>query len=259
MTRILIEIENLSLSLAGQAILHDISLTVTQGEHLAIVGPNGAGKTTLLKCLIRLLHGDGTIKLSGRRLKDCSQKELARKIAYVPQLDGQSLPFTVKEFALMGRYPHLSPFSAIGPEDQHAVDKALALTGTRPLMDRPLDTLSAGERQKALIAASLAQGASILLLDEPTAFLDPRHQIEIQRLLQRLNCEYGMTLITVTHDINAAIIYSTQIAALKQGALVFTGSPAAFADSQVLETIYQQRFLLVQHPQGGHPIAVSEI
>lgn len=259
MTRILIEIENLSLSLAGQAILHDISLTVTRGEHLAIVGPNGAGKTTLLKCLIRLLHGGGTIKLSGRRLGDYSQKELARKIAYVPQLDGQSLPFTVKEFALMGRYPHLSPFSATGPEDQHAVDQALALTGTRPLMDRPLDTLSAGERQKALIAASLAQGASTLLLDEPTAFLDPRHQVEIQRLLQRLNHEYGMTLLTVTHDINAAIAYSTQIIALKQGALVFTGNPTAFADSQVLEAIYQQRFLLAQHPQGGRPIAVSEI
>lgn len=258
MTRILIEIENLSLSLAGQTLLHDISLTIAQGEHLAIVGPNGAGKTTLLKCLMRLLQGSGTIKLLGRRLADYRQKELARLIAYVPQFDGQSLPFTVNEFTLMGRYPHLSPFSAIGPEDQQAVDRALTLTDTRQFMDRPFNTLSAGERQKVLIAASLAQGARLLLLDEPTTFLDPRHQIEIQRLLQRLNRENGTTLLTVTHDINAAIAYCTQIAALKQGGLVFTGNATAFADSHVLETIYQQRFLFAQHPQTGRPIAVAE-
>lgn len=259
MVRTLIEIENLSLSLAGQTILQDISFTVTQGDHLAIVGPNGAGKTTLLKCLIRLLHGSGIIRLSGRKLENYSQKEMARKIAYVPQLNNQSLPFTVQEFVLMGRYPHLSPFSAIGPGDRHAVDQALGLTDTGQFINRSLDTLSAGERQKVLIAASLVQGAGILLLDEPATFLDPRHQAEIQRLLQRLNCDYGMTLLTVTHDINAAIAYSTQIIALKQGTLVFTGSPTTFANSQVLETIYQQRFLFAQHPQGGRPIAVSEI
>ncbi len=259
MTDPLIEIEELSLSLGGRILLQNISLTITQGEHLAIVGPNGAGKTTLLKCLMRLLHGSGTIRLLGRRLADYSQKELARLMAYVPQLDNQSLPFTVKEFVLMGRYPHLSPFSTLGPEDWQAIEQALALTDTHQFIDRPFNRLSAGERQKVLIAASLAQGARILLLDEPTTFLDPRHQIEIQRLLLRLNGEYGATLLTVTHDINAAIAYCTQITALKQGTLVFTGNPAAFADSQVLEMIYQHRFLFSQHPQTGHPIAVTEI
>ncbi|QBQ54888.1 ABC transporter ATP-binding protein [Nitrosococcus wardiae] len=258
MTRAVIEIENLSLFLEGQTILHDISLTVTQGERLAIVGPNGAGKTTLLKCLVRLLHGRGTIKLLARRLEDYSQKEVARTMAYVPQLDGQSLPFTVKEFVLMGRYPHLSPFSFLGPEDYRIANQALMLTETHPFIDRPLDTLSAGERQKVFIAASLVQGARILLLDEPTAFLDPRYQVEIQRLLERLNREHGITLLTVTHDLNAAIAYSTQIIALKQGTLAFIGTPEAFADNRVLEAIYRQRFLFTHHPRTGHPIAMAE-
>jgi iron complex transport system ATP-binding protein len=259
MTRAIIEAENLSLSLNKKAILHDISLTITQGERLAIVGPNGAGKTTLLKCLARLLDSSGTIKLLDRRIADYSQKELARIMAYVPQLDGTSLSFTVKEFVLMGRYPHLSPFSTLGPEDHWMADHALTLTDTRQFVDRSLDTLSTGERQKVFIAASVAQGANILLLDEPMAFLDPRYQVQIQRLLQQLNYEHGITLLTVTHDINAAIAYSTRIIALKQGALIFTGTPETFADNQVLETIYQQRFLFTHHPQTGHLIAMAEI
>lgn len=259
MTRAVIEIEDFSLSLNGKTLLQDISLAVSQGERLAVVGPNGAGKTTLLKCLVGLLHGKGTIKLLGRKIGDYSQKELARTMAYVPQLDGQSLPFTVQEFVLMGRYPHLNPFSILGPEDRQVADRALVLTNIHPFKDRPLDTLSAGERQKVLIAASLVQEASILLLDEPMAFLDPRHQAEIQRLLEQLNREHGITLLTVTHDINAAIAYSTQIIALKQGTLAFTGTPETFADNRVLETIYHQRFLFARHPKSGHLIAMAEI
>lgn len=259
MTKVVIEINNLSLSLNGQTILHNISLTVTQGERLAIVGPNGAGKTTLLKCLARLLNGDGTIKLLNRNITDYSQKELARTIAYVPQLDGTSLPFTVKEFVLMGRYPHLNLLSSLGPEDYRIADQALMLTDTHPLIDRPVNTLSAGEQQKVLIAASLTQGANILLLDEPMAFLDPRYRTQIQKLLWQLNRERGITLLTITHDINAAIAYSTRIIALKQGSLIFTGIPETFADNQVLEALYQQRFLFTRHPQMGHPIAIAEI
>lgn len=259
MTRAIIEVNNLSLSLNKKTILHDISLTITPGERLAIVGPNGAGKTTLLKCLARLLNCKGSIKLLDRKITDYSQKELARIIAYVPQLDDVNLPFTVKEFVLMGRYPHLSPFSALGPEDYRIADHALALTDTRQFLNRPLDNLSTGERQKVLIAASLAQEANILLLDEPMAFLDPQYQVQIQHLLQRLNHGHEITLLTVTHDINAAIAYSTRIIALKQGTLVFTGTPEDFADNQVLEAIYQQRFLFTHHPQTGHPIAMAEI
>lgn len=259
MTKSLIAIENLSLSLAGRTLLQDISLSIAPGEYLALVGPNGAGKTTLLQCLMRLLPGSGTIKLCGRRLTNYSQKALAHLIAYVPQSSDPGLPFTVKEFVLMGRYPYLNPFSTLGPQDRQAVDHALALTGTRQFMDRPLHSLSAGERQKVLIAAGLAQGADILLLDEPTTFLDPKHRIDIQRLLQRLNQDYGITLLLATHDINAAMTYSTRIAALKQGALVFAGNAGAFADSRVLETVYQQRFLFARHPQTGQPIAVAEV
>jgi iron complex transport system ATP-binding protein len=259
MTRAIIEVDNLSLSLNKKAILHGISLTIAQGERLAIVGPNGAGKTTLLKCLARLLNCKGSIKLLDRKITDYNQKELARIIAYVPQPDSASLPFTVKEFVLMGRYPHLSPLSTLGPEDYRVAEHALALTDTCQFLNQSLDTLSAGERQKVLIAASLVQEANILLLDEPMAFLDPQYQTQIQRLLQQLNREHEITLLTVTHDINAAIAHSTRIIALKQGALIFTGTPEAFADNQVLEAIYQQRFLFTHHPQTGHSIAMAEI
>ena len=248
----IIEIEQLHCHREGKEILRGISLEIREGEYLSILGPNGSGKTTLLKCLIRILKGhSGMIRIAGRRVETFPQRELARLIAYVPQADGHSSPLTVEEFLFLARYPYLSPFANTGPIDQDAVRLALETTEIGHLASRSLATLSGGERQKAFIAAALAQDTKVILLDEPTTFLDPKHDAEIRRLLGRINRERGVTLVSVTHDINAAILAGGRIAALKNGTLVFCGEPRAFLQQDVLKDLYGTAFCFVVHPETG--------
>jgi len=221
------------------------------------VGPNGAGKTTLLKCIDRIQSGGhGRIEVCGRPLAEYSQKELARLISYVPQADVRTSPCTVEQFAPMGRYPYLSPFSTVGSEDRRAVRQVMEMTGTDEFAHRVLDTLSGGERQKVYIAAALAQGAGVLLLDEPTTFLDYRHQAEVRRLLTRVNRESGVTIVAVTHDVNHAALESDRILAMRDGAAVFCGTPGAIMRAERPEEIYRTSFLLTDHPASGMPIIV---
>jgi len=246
-------------SLGSKAILRAVSFSVRRGEYLSIIGPNGAGKTTLLKCLDRLLPvSSGGIAVFGRPLAEYSQKELARRIGYVPQADGRVLPFTVEQFVLMGRYPYLSPFASIGREDRQAVREALGTTGTLEFKDRLLGTLSGGERQSVYIAAALAQGADVLLLDEPTTFLDYRHQAEVRDLLARVNAS-GVTVVAVTHDVNRAVLDSHRIVALRDGAVVFSGPPAEVMRPEVLGRIYLTEFLLVSHPRADLPMILPNV
>ena len=255
----LIEVSNFSFSIRGKQILHDISLDVSQGEYLTIVGPNGAGKTTLIKCLNRILRGGtGTIRIADKPIEACSQRELARLISYVPQANGLAAPFSVLEFVKMGRYAYASPFSSGNGEDKRAVREALELTGTEALAEQALGTLSGGERQKVLIAAALAQGAEILLLDEPTTFLDPRHVSQIQQLLITLHKKRGCTIISVSHDINSAALISERIVALKQGEVAFSGRAEEFMKRETLEHIYEKSFALMKHPDTGKSIIVPE-
>jgi iron complex transport system ATP-binding protein len=255
----LVEVSGFTLEIGGVRILRDVSLAVTEGEFVSVIGPNGAGKTTLLRCMMRILAGGtGEILIAGRVLGSYTQRELARVVSYVPQADGRLLPFTVREFVMMGRYPHLSPFSVTAPEDVAAVERAMEMTGTAPFADRPLDTLSGGERQGALIAAALAQGAKLLLLDEPATFLDPRHEAEMARLLRRANREGGVTIVAVTHDVNAAALRSDRVVALKDGAVVFAGTGRELMTDTALELIYDKRFLMVEHPTAGMPVAVPD-
>jgi len=250
-----IRLRNFSFQLGKKEILRDVSFDVHSGEYLTIVGPNGAGKTTLLKCVDRILTGGrGEIEIFGRALGDYRQKELARLISYVPQADGHVLPFTVEQFVLMGRYPYLSPFSVISREDHQVVREAMQLTGTLEFADRMLETLSGGERQKVFIAAAIAQGAKVLLLDEPTTFLDYRHQTEIRELLARANRDSGVTVVAVTHDVNTAILESDRIVALRNGELAFCGPPAEIMQADVLQAIYDTSLLLIEHPEA--PLSV---
>ena len=254
---VVLEVCDFSFRLGKKEILHEVSFTVRAGEYLSILGPNGAGKTTLLKCLDRIVRGgSGTVRILGQPLEQYRQRELARSISYVPQADGRLFPFTVEQFVLMGRYPYLSPFSAIGVEDHQAVREALELTGTTEFAERLLHTLSGGERQKVFIAAALAQGAQILLLDEPTTFLDYRHQAEIRDVLVRAQARSGMTIVAVTHDVNRAVLDSDRIMALREGRVVFWGTPAEVMQAEVLEQIYQTPLLLAPHPRTGMPIII---
>lgn len=256
----ILEIAGFSFAIGPKQILHDLSFSVCQGEYLSIVGPNGAGKTTLLKCLDRIYRGGtGRITVYGRPLESYRQRDLARRISYVPQADGRVFPFTVEQFVLMGRYPYLNPFSSVGRDDMEAVRQVMERTGIDEFAHRRLDTLSGGERQKVYIAAALAQGAEVLLLDEPTTFLDYRHQAEVRDLLSEVNRNSGVTVVAVTHDVNRAAMDSDRIVALSTGRLVFDGTPSEIMEPEVLQRIYDTSFLLVGHPQGDVPIIAPQL
>ena len=187
--------------------------------------------------------------IDGRPRDAYRQKDLARLVAYVPQADSRMIPFSVEQFLLMCRYPHLSPFSPASKKDRQAVSEAMSRTKTTEFMGRKLSTLSGGERQKVYIAAALAQGAHIWLLDEPTTFLDYHRQNEIMALLASVNKEIGLTILSVTHDLNHAVLETDRVLALKDGRVVFNGPPGDIMRADVLERIYDTPVLLVEPPR----------
>jgi len=254
-----IEIEGFSYSIGAKTILDMVGLTVPGGSYTSIIGPNGAGKSTLLKCLMRIYHGgEGRIEIDGTAIESYSQRKLAQLLSYVPQSDGRSLPFTVEEYIMLGRYPYLSPFTTVSAEDNAAVHDALKETGTYDLAKRHLGTLSGGERQTVSIAAALAQGSPIMLLDEPTTFLDPRHATDIRKLLRRLNRDRSITIVSVTHDINHAALESTGIAILKNGSIIHCGTPDDTMNAETLSNAFDTPFRLTKHPDTGSIIIIPE-
>jgi len=252
-----IHIEDLSLRLGGNEILRGVWLDVSPGEYVAIVGPNGAGKSTLLKCLMRIHRGPGgRVEVFSKPLGDYRQWELAQRISYVPQGDESRGPFTVEQFVLMARYSHWSPFVSVKRKDRQMVRDILERTGTAEFIHRRLGTLSGGELQKVHLAAAFAQRADVILLDEPTAFLDYHHQLEIRRLLAEENKESGTTIVAVTHDLNDAALQSDRVVAMREGAVVFNGPPAEIMKPDRLAEIYQAPFVMVEHPSCGMPVVV---
>ena len=259
MRKLQIDIRNLTLQFNGKPILQDVSFQIFERDYLSIIGPNGAGKTSLLKCLMRIYPiTSGEIFFLGKPLQEFSQKNLARLISYVPQSDGRYLPLTVLDFVLLGRYPHLHPFGSFTKEDLKIARDALEITQISHLSQRQLSTLSGGERQIAFIAAALAQGADILLLDEPTTFLDPRHEQEVYQILKQINKSMGKTIITVTHDINSAALRSDRVVILKNGTVQYVGSADKIMDNQILARAYDKPFLFTEHPLTKQRIIVPE-
>jgi iron complex transport system ATP-binding protein len=253
MTDAALELESLSFEMNGRSVLRDVSVTINAGDRWSIIGPNGAGKSTLLKCLMRIYTAwSGKVRLFGRPLENFTQRELARRIAYVPQPGNVvRFPYTVREFVSMARYPYATPFSAHRAGDTAAVESALARTGVEDLANRSLTTLSGGELQKAYIAGALAQGGDILLLDEPTAFLDYRHQAEVIELLQQINQESGAAILTVTHDVNTAIITGGSALALREGAVVFSGVVSELACEKKLGDVFGASFRFLEDTATG--------
>jgi iron complex transport system ATP-binding protein len=246
-------IESLSFTIGGRTILRDVSARIETGEMWSIIGPNGAGKSTLLKCLMRIHTGwSGRAYLHGRDLHQYAQRELARSVAYVPQPGGdQRFPYTVGQFVRMGRYAYAGPFGTAHPGDQAAIDAAMRRAEVLEFSDRTLDTLSGGERQKVFIAAALAQGGDVLLLDEPTAFLDYRHQAEVAEILHSINQESGVTILSVTHDVNAAMLTGGQVLALRDGEVAWTGPTEELACEKNLGDIFGASFRFLDDPVTG--------
>lgn len=240
--------------------LDHLSFHVDTGEILGIVGPNGSGKTSLLKVLSGLLPaGEGDVRLGGLSLQTRSQTDIARVVAVVPQEYAQVFPFTVAETVLMGRFPHRTTrWWSLGIGDETANDLACAHqsmvdTDVLSLADRLVSDLSGGERQRVMIARALAQEPKILLLDEPTAFLDINHQIEICSLIARLKTERRLTVVLVSHDLNVASQYCDRVLMLKDGGLCRIGSPEETIRPDVLRMVYGCDVVVDAHPQTGRP------
>lgn len=253
----IIQIKDLSIHLSGNEILKDISLDVAAGEYVSIIGPNGAGKTTLVKCIAGIYSDwKGRIRIAGTSFSKLNPRERAMLQSYVPQAEGRTNPLTVEEFVATGRYPHLSAFTSMRKEDYDAVDQAMDRAGLLPLRKRKMATLSGGERQMAFIAAALAQDTKILLLDEPSTFLDYRHQANVASLLKTAR-DNGITVLAIHHDINTATACSDRIHAIKNGRMVFSGTPQETANAEVLQEIYETDFTITASPDLPIPIITA--
>ncbi len=237
----------------GRTVLHGVSLDVAQGGLVGVLGPNGSGKTTLLCLLGGLLRPTaGRVTIDGDELARLPRREAARRIAVVPQETRLAFDYSVLEVVLMGRYPHLGSFELEGPGDVAMAREALAATGTLALADRPFVTLSGGEKQRVVIAGALAQAAGLMLLDEPTAALDPGYQIEISTLLGRLNAERGVTVVVATHDLNFAAGLCRDLVLLREGRVLAAGPTAEVLTTQSVRAVYGVEADVAFHPGAGH-------
>ncbi len=241
-------------------VLKDVTLQVEPGEILGIVGPNGSGKTSLLKLLAKLAGPQqGDIALFGASLAGLSQEETARTVAFVPQESAQMFPFTVAETVLMGRFPHRRRTRwnlGFGWEDRDdclVAAHAMATMDITQLAPRAVTDLSGGERQRTMIARALAQTPRVLLLDEPTAFLDLQHQLGICSVLRRLRDERGLTVVIVSHDLNLASQYCDRVVMLKEGRVCSVGTPSEVMSVEVLREVYGCEVFVDPHPESGLP------
>jgi iron complex transport system ATP-binding protein len=242
----------------GRRVLGPLDLEVRAGERLVLVGPNGAGKTTLLRLLAGLVEPTaGSIAWGRESYAGLGRRELARRLAYVPQDRPDRLPLTVEQLVLQGRFPHLRGYRlAPRREDFEKVERALEMAGTSGLRARGMDELSGGERQAVFIAAALAQEARLLVLDEPTTHLDPRHQREVAELVVRLTREGGRAVVLATHDLALAGQVGERVIALRDGEVHADGAPSVVLRPEVLDRLFATRFHVLE--VGGRPVPVPE-
>ena len=233
--------------------LQGVDLRVPAGDFLGIIGPNGAGKSTVLRVMAGVLAPtQGEVLLLGRPLHQYRRREVARLLAVVPAPTTPIFSFTVREFVTMGRTPYLGRLQSDRPEDRRIVDEALAAADSEALAERPITEISGGEWQRVNIARALAQQPHILLLDEPTAFLDLGHQREIFELLARLNREQELTVVCVSHDLNLAAEYCPRLAVLAEGRIYAEGPPEVVVTEETIAKVYRAP-VRVDHGPAGKP------
>ncbi len=255
---ILLTVNDLTVKIDGSTLLSSVHFQINKGDYLCILGPNGAGKSTLLKALIGIIKPtSGNISIGQQDIAQLNQKQLARHISYVPQAHAQAFDFTVIDFIKMSRYAYRTALSDWANKDQNAFEKAIAITHTESFLQRKMQTLSGGEQQRIMIAAALCQQASLLLLDEPTSFLDPHYQAEVHQLICQLNQQYGISIIEVSHDLNHAVQHSSAILALKKRETMWFGASSEFLETDHVHTLYNQQFVFAKHPQTGAKIAFA--
>ena len=235
----IIKAQNISVSINEKEIVHGISLDIPEGKVTAIIGPNGCGKSTTLKALSRILPYKGSVSFKGQEMSTLSQREFAKCLAILTQSPQAPSDLTVNDLVEMGRFPHRGFLGRAGKDDKEHVEWALEQTGVKDMRYRLLNTLSGGERQRAWIAMALAQRPEVLLLDEPTTYLDICHQLEIMQLITRLNQELGLTVVMVVHDLNHAIMYADHVVVVKAGQLVTSGAPREIITADLLAEVFK--------------------
>jgi iron complex transport system ATP-binding protein len=248
---------NLTLAYDRTTIIQNLSVDIPTHQITALVGANGCGKSTLLKGLARLLKPqNGMVYLDGVAIAKHSTKDIAKQLGLLPQSPTAPEGLTVRELVAQGRYPHQSWFQQWSEADQQFVEQALAITDMTEMGDRPLDSLSGGQRQRAWIAMALAQNTEILLLDEPTTFLDLAHQIEVLDLLYDLNQTQGRTIVMVLHDLNQACRYADYLVAMRQGNIYAQGNPAEVMTEGLVRDVFGLESRIVRDPVAGTPMCI---
>jgi iron complex transport system ATP-binding protein len=249
--------EGLSLGYDDRMIVSALDLALLDGQFTAIVGANACGKSTLLRGLARLLKPRaGRVLLDDRSLSDIGTRDVSRILGLLPQTPVAPDGITVGDLVSRGRHPHQGWFRRWNAADESAVARALTATGTADLIRRPIQELSGGQRQRVWVAMALAQDTELLLLDEPTTFLDISHQVELLRLLRELNLETGKTIAVVLHDLNLACRYVQHIIAMADGAVVVEGPPSEVVTPALVEEVFGLRCVVIPDPVAGTPMVV---
>lgn len=251
-------IEQLSAGYQNEMIFEDLNIEIAEGKITTIIGPNGCGKSTLLKTIGRILKKEkGEIYLQEQNMQSLSTKDIAKQLAMLSQSPSAPMQLKVEELISYGRYPHRKNVNRLSKRDVEMIEWALDVTNTTPFRNRDLAQLSGGQRQRVWLAMALAQETSILLLDEPTTYLDMAHQLEVLNIVKKLNEEHQCTIVMVLHDINHAARYSDDLIAMRDGVLVAQGHPSKIMTPSVLKDVFQINAKIVHDEETNIPICLS--
>ncbi|BBY64825.1 ABC transporter ATP-binding protein [Mycolicibacterium helvum] len=248
---------DLSLGYGALPIVAGLTVDIAPGAITAIVGPNACGKSTLLRGLARLLSpAGGQVVLDGTDISGLRTKDVARRLGLLPQSSIAPEGITVADLVTRGRFPHQKMLRQFSRADQQAVAEAMDATGVTPIAGRPVDELSGGQRQRVWVAVVLAQQTPLILLDEPTTYLDIAHQIDLLDLFTELNIEQGRTIVAVLHDLNHACRFADEIIAMKAGSIVAMGDPSEIITADLVEAVYGLRCRIIEDPETGTPLVI---
>ncbi len=259
----MIKIDNLKVKYEKHEVIHNFSFEVTKGEIVSILGPNGSGKSTILNAIAKFIsHQEGTVYLDSLNMEKMGVKEVAKKMSVLSQVNQSPEDFTVRDIIYYGRLPHKKWYEQKDERDEEIIEWAIRETNLESLCEKRVATLSGGERQRVWIALALAQEPKVLMLDEPTTYLDICHQIEVMELLKDLNRRLGLTIIMVLHDLAHAARYSDRVIVLKNGDLVVNGKPEEVLTRELIRYVYQvDAFITNDINMGGfaiYPVKISK-
>jgi len=250
----LVQVDNVSFAYEGtQHVLRDVAFEIRRGTIVGLLGPNGSGKSTLLRIIDAMLRpARGRVLIDGRDVSKLTRRALARQVAVIPQETHATFAFSALDIVLMGRYAHLGPLQLEGADDLRTARQAMMATGTADLESRSFDTLSGGEKQRVVVAGALAQTSDVLLLDEPTASLDLRYQLDLAALLVSLNRDRGTTMLLSTHDLNLAAAVCSELVLLRAGRVVAAGPTDTVLTTDTVRQLYDVEADVQVHARAGH-------